>query len=186
MTFIHMDVDQAVVIVQKLADGADPTTGERLLRSREVGAPRSHASAGTRRHVSCGAAGAPLCRSRCAVRVWARRGGGRLRFPPPWFSPRRPPFGGAPFPSADHRPGGKPILVHSLHSFTGGNRTAAIFVCLGRRPSGPPAEISPPLTEHSRLPARMRENRPQKGIGPGAGNVVRFASRDQLWPGGSR
>ena len=36
-------------------------------------------------------------RSRCAVRVLARRGGVGLRFPPPGFSPRRPPFGGAPF-----------------------------------------------------------------------------------------
>ena len=61
------------------------------------------------------------------VAFCARRGGGRLRFPPPWFSPGAP-IPRRPLPSADHRPGGKPIPVHSLRSFTGGNRTAAIFV----------------------------------------------------------
>ena len=123
-------------------------------------APRQRETALSRHLRGCGRAVVPRAASlrdaRPAGFLKARRGSGGLRFPPPGFSPRRPPFGGAPFPSADHRPGGKPILVHSLHSFTGGNRTAAIFVCLGRRPSGPPAEISPPLTEHPRPPAVLR------------------------------
>ena len=124
----------------------------RSLRSRGMGRAQEPRQRGGRvvtspaglRARRCGRSSRPRRLRRVSgVRVFiqARRGGGGLRFPPPWFSPRRPPFGGAPFPSADHRPGGKPIPVHSLRSFTGGNRTAAIFVFFAAALRVPPPEI---------------------------------------------
>ena len=78
-----------------------------------------------------------------------------LRFPPPWFSPRRPPFGGAPFECGSSA-GGK-THPRSLTSFVHwGQPHGGHFRLWCRRPSGPPAEISPPLTEHPRSPAVLR------------------------------
>lgn len=85
------------------------------------------------------------CRHRPRVRpspvAWALHSA----IPPPWFSPGalipgpapiglrprlrpRAASGRRPLPSADHRPGGKPIPVRSLALSHWGNRTAAIVV----------------------------------------------------------
>ena len=70
------------------------------------GAPRRRAPAvaGSRHLLGCGRAvvAAPPDHAACGGcrecgNLFAQRGGGGLRFPPPWFSPRRPLFGGAPF-----------------------------------------------------------------------------------------
>ena len=76
--------------------------------------------------------------------IQARRGGGRLRFPPPWFSPGSPIPGPAPVglrprlrprAASGRRPlfmriigrGENPSPFGRLSSLTGGNRTAASF-----------------------------------------------------------
>ena len=74
----------------------------------------------------------------------------RLGFPP------GAPLSEAPLSSADHRPGGKPIPVRSLALPHWGQPHGGHFRLWCRRPSGPPAEISPPLTEHPRPPAVLR------------------------------
>lgn len=101
------------------------------------------------------------------VRVLFRRGGeeGGCGSPALVFPPS-PPLWRRPFRVRIIGRGGTPSPFGRLRSLTGGNRTAAIFVCLCRRPSafarlwrtqsGPPAEISPPLTEHPRSPAVLR------------------------------
>ena len=75
---------------------------------------------------------------------------------PALVSPPAPPFRRRPLFSADHRPGGKPIPVRSLALPRWGQPHGGHFRLWCRRPSGPPAEISPPLTEHPRPPAVLR------------------------------
>ena len=99
------------------------------------------------------------------VAFCARRGGAGLRFPPPGFSPRRPPFEGAPFRVriiglGQTHPRSLAALVHW------GQPHGGHFRLLCRRPSafakamadtvGSPAEISPPLVEHPHPPAVLR------------------------------
>ena len=75
---------------------------------------------------------------------------------PAWVFPPAPPFRRRPLSSADHRPGGKPIPVRSLALPRWGQPHGGQFRFFCRRPSGPPAEISPPLTEPPRPPAVLR------------------------------
>ena len=89
------------------------------------------------------------------VRGLARRGGVGCGFPRLGFPPGAP-LSEAPLSSADHRPGGKPIPVRSLALPRWGQPHGGHFRLWCRRPSGPPAEISPPLTEHPRPPAVLR------------------------------
>ena len=115
----------------------------------DVGAPRRRASAGPRCHVSCGASGAPLypllptappCGGCRECGFWRGGEAGGCGFPRLGFPPGAP-LSEAPPSTADHRPGGKPIPVHSLRSFTGGNRTAASCVYSAAALRVPPPEI---------------------------------------------
>ena len=96
----------------------------------------------------------PLPCARPVGFLYARRGGGWLRFPRLGFPPA-PPFRGSPF------------LLRFIGRWKTHPRSLTSFVHWGqphgghfrlwcRRPSGPPAEISPPLTEHPRPPAVLR------------------------------
>ena len=125
---------------------------------RRAQGPRQREDALSRSLRGCGRAVVPRAASlRDARPVGFRRGGeaGGCGFPRLGFPPGAP-LSEAPLSSADHRPGGKPIPVRSLALPHWGQPHGGHFRLECRRPPGPPAEISPPLTEHPRPPAVLR------------------------------
>lgn len=158
-----------------------------------MGAPRSRASAGTRCHVTCGAAGAPLSPVPLPFGtrgpwVLSWRGGEawgcgfpRLGFPPGAPLSEAPPFrvriiGRGANPSS---------FTHFIRSLGATARRPFSFVWAAALRVPPPK--SPRRSLNTPVSPRVCVKTGRKiGIGPEGGDVVRWALGEQSWPGGSR